>query len=142
VLLFAGLAAFLIVGGLGVAALTIFTLQKGGLPGLSGEVSPAAPAEVLPPSDSRTVRVQVNSRDSKIRWIKILDSSGGSMGKGRPDTALNLAPGTYSLQVSVVGRQPVSADFELTSAIDWTCTAEQGGGATCSAADTTLTLKP
>ena len=138
-LVIAGVAAFLLVGGLGVAGLGIYTWSQRDA-GTSGGTLEEADATTAPPPSGETVALSVGSDDKTVRWIKIKDANGDSMGKGRPDTTVDLAPGTYTLQVSVVGRQPVSGEFELNTATDWSCAAEAGGGATCTGNGQTILL--
>jgi len=142
VLILAGLGAFLVVGGLGAAAMALFVWNKDTPTELAPVEAGTTDGTTEPFADAGTVSVSVGSDDSKVRWIKVLDADGNSLGKGRPDTSVDASPGMYTLQVSIVGRPTLSGEFEVTGDMDWTCASESGGGATCTDGDHNLALTP
>ena len=144
-IILAGAAAFAGVSLIGLAGLAYFSLSSGPsapADGPTATIEAEEPVEPSNPTAGDTVTLTVGSSSSTIRWIKVNDEAGETLGKGRPDTTLDLPPGTYNLQVSVVGFPAVSASFELDDAMNWSCAPAEGGGVTCTDRDETLVLQP
>jgi hypothetical protein len=88
------------------------------------------------------IDVSVDSSDSRLRWIKLLDSDGDEMARGRPNAQISLPLGVYTLQASVVGRQVAEAEFDLVTDVSWSCTPEDEGSVVCESDERILLLTP
>jgi len=139
-LIFVGLGAFLLVASLGAAGLGLWLWK------ISPSTESDFPTEEPLDEDVNTglgeFSVSVDSDDSRLRWIKVVDSDGEDMGRGRPAAELTLPLGVYTLQASVVGRAVAEAEFELVSSVDWICTPQDEGSVVCEADERRLLLAP
>jgi len=139
-LLFVGLGAFLLVAGLGAVALGAWVWHSSRNAEPDVDVIDALADDAG--ADLGEISVSVGSGDSRLRWIKVVDSDGEEMGRGRPDAEMSLPLGVYTLQASVVGRPVAQAEFELVTAVDWACTPQDEGSVVCEADDRRLLLTP
>ena len=140
-LLIVAFGAFMLVAGLGAVGMGVLFWRQ-------------APADADADADADgneadsagsglgDITVSMDSADSRLRWIKLLDSDGEEMARGRPDAEVSLPLGVYTLQASVVGRPVAEAEFDLVSDVSWSCTPEDEGSVVCEAEDRILLLTP
>ncbi len=134
----AAIAAFMVVGGMGVVALVAWTLM-GRTSDTPTDVVEEAPPQA-PSSDAEGLSVSVASADSRVRRISVKDERGAEVLRGKPNAEGTLPEGVYTIEVSMVGRPNASTTFELTTKVAWKCEPNATGDVYCEAPGRRLKL--